>query len=215
MILYVNGDSNSNGEDLARPQEDSWASLLAKRLDCQLINEAKSGTSNPRILRTASNALAHCDARNTLVIIGWTSWEREEWFHNGQYYDVNAGGHDQLPTELEQRYKQWVTEQTPEQQSIKSLNTQSQLHRLHRSFMERRLPHLFFNALMPFQHNLLNSEHLDWHNNYLGPYDNDLSYYWYLKNHGRKPTKNNHFSEDAQAIWADVLYNYIKDKALI
>jgi hypothetical protein len=213
VILYVNGDSNSAGAEL-KDQSKSWPNLLADKLGLTLVNEAKGGTSNPRIMRTASTTLSHSN-RDTFAVIGWTSWEREEWVYQGQYYDVNSGGHDVMPPELQERYKQWVTEQGPDQQAAKSLNMHSQLHRLHRSLIDRHIPHLFFNALMPFQHNHINPTQLNWGKNYLGPYDNDLSYYWYLKKHEWKPTKNNHFLEDAQAVWTDVLYNYIKDNKLI
>lgn len=213
MILYVNGDSNSDGSECTDLTQ-SWPHLLSARLGFTLINEAKGGTSNPRIMRVASQALSTADPK-TFVVIGWTSWEREEWLHQGQYYDVNSGGHDNLPFELQERYKQWVTEQDPEQQSIKSKNMHEQLHRLHRSLKDRHIPHLFFNALMPFQHNLLDPVHKEWGKNYLGPYDNDLSYYWYLKNHGWNHTNNHHYTDDAQRAWADVLYNYIQDNKLI
>ncbi len=213
MILYVNGDSNSSGAELKDPAK-AWPQLLANRLGWTLVNEAKSGASNPRILRVASNTLAHSD-KNTFTIIGWTSWEREEWFYQNQYYDVNSGGHDALPEELEQRYKTWVTEQGLDQRAKKSLVMHSQIHRVHRSLRDRRMPHLFFNAVMPFQHNHLDTTQLQWHNQYLGPYDNDLSYFWYLKNQGFRPTKFNHHAESAQKAWADVLYNYIQEKELV
>jgi len=213
MILYVNGDSNSAGSE-CQDLKKSWPQTLADRLGSTLINDAKDGASNPRIMRTASQALANAD-KNTLVVIGWTSWEREEWIYRNQYYDVNSGGHDTLPVELQERYKQWVAEQSPDQQSIKSRNMHDQIHRLHRSFKERKIPHVFFNALMPFQHNLLDPVHKDWHKCYMGPYDNDSSYHWYLKNHGWKPTKNNHYTDEAQQVWADVLYNYIQENKLL
>jgi hypothetical protein len=213
VILYVNGDSNSNGAECTDTTK-SWPALLSKKINCTLINEAKSGTSNPRIMRVASNALANSD-KNTIAVIGWTSWEREEWVHNNQYFDVNSGGHDTLPPELEERYKQWVTMQGIDEQSRKSKSMHEQIHRLHRSLKDRRIPHVFFNALMPFQHNLIDPNHKNWGNNYLGPYDNELSYYWYLKNHGWKPTDNNHYIENAQAVWADVLYNYIQENKLL
>lgn len=212
-MLYVNGDSNSNGSECT-DYNNSWPALLAKKIQCKLINEAKSGTSNSRIMRVASNALANSD-QNTIVVIGWTSWEREEWVHNNQYYDVNAGGHDVLPPVLQERYKQWVIQQGPKEQARKSKAMHEQIHRLHRSLKDRRIPHLFFNALMPFQHKLMDPLHKDWNNTYLGPYDNDLSYYWYLKNQGWKPTDNNHYTEDAQAEWADVLYNYIQENKIL
>ena len=213
MILYVNGDSNSDGSE-CKDLTNSWPHILANHLGRTLINEAKGGTSNPRIMRVSSQTLAQAD-RKTFVVIGWTSWEREEWLHQSQYYDVNSGGHDILPTELQERYKQWVTEQGPDQQSIKSRNMHEQIHRLHRSLKDRHIPHLFFNALMPFQHNLLDPNHKDWNKNYLGPYDNDSSYYWYLKNHGQKSTANHHYTDKAQAVWADVLYNYIQENQLL
>lgn len=214
MILYVNGDSHSAGTDLTDPSK-AWPQVLADRLGFQLVNESKAGASNDRILRTASDYLSHVDRRNVFAIIGWTSWEREEWQLGRLYYDVNAGGHDTMPAELVEKYKDWVTKQGPDEQSRKSKHTQDQLHRLHRSFKDRYLRHLFFNAVMPFQHNLIDPVKLDWHGNYLGPYENDLSYYWYLKNHGWKHTANNHYTEEAQAVWADVLYNYIQENQLL
>lgn len=213
MILYVNGDSHSVGAECSDVTQ-AWPQLLADRLGFTLINEAKGGTSNPRIMRVASQSLSTVD-RNTFVVIGWTSWEREEWSFNGKYYDVNSGGHDTLPIELQERYKKWVTEQSPEQQGIKSKNMHEQIHRLHRSLKDRHIPHLFFNALMPFQHNLLDPNHKDWNNNYLDPYNNDASYYWYLKNKGYKSTANNHYTDNAQPVWADMLYNYIKENNLL
>jgi hypothetical protein len=213
VILYVNGDSNSDGSELKDPATSSWAKLLADRLGFSLVNEAKGGTSNPRIMRVASHTLSYLS--KPFVVIGWTSWEREEWLYNGQYYDVNSGGHDTLPLELEERYKVWVTEQGPTQQSLKSRDMHEQIHRLHRSLLDRRIPHVFFNALMPFQHNLLDPVHKEWNNNYFGPYDNDSSYFWYLKKRGFQHTDNFHYTESAQEAWADLLYNYIIGARLV
>jgi hypothetical protein len=213
VILYVNGDSNSTGAE-CHDQEKSWPEILAKKLGSTLVNEAKGGCGNPRIIRTASTSLAHAN-RDTLIVIGWTSWEREEWLHHEQYYDVNSGGHDVLPDELENRYKLWVTQQGADQQALKSKSTHEQIHRLHRSLLDRHIPHLFFNALMPFQHNLLDPVHKEWHKCYLGPYENDLSYFWYLKKHGWEPTDNFHYTDKAQEVWADVLYNYIVENRLL
>jgi hypothetical protein len=211
MILYVNGDSNSSGAELDNLAQ-SWPCLLAKQLGLTLVNEAKSGGSNPRILRTADNFTTHTNTKNIFVVIGWTSWEREEWQHGSMYYDVNAGGHDNLPSDLKLKYKIWVTDQTQETRESKSQVTHEHIHKLHCHYKEKNIPHLFFNALMPFLHS---GKQLDWHNNFLGPYDNDLSYYWYLKNHGWETTKNNHHLNNAQAIWADVLYNYIQENKLL
>jgi hypothetical protein len=214
MILYVNGDSHSNGTDLVDTSL-GWANLLAKKLNLTLVNDAKSGGSNPRILRTAGNFTTHSNPNNIFVVIGWTSWEREEWQVGQTYYDVNAGGHDALPENLELKYKTWVTEQNDDERICKSRITHEYIHKLHRHYKEKRIPHLFFNAVMPFQHNLTDTQVTDWHDNFLGPYDNDLSYYWYLKKAGHKHTKFNHYPETAQVEWADLLYKYIVDKKIL
>jgi hypothetical protein len=211
MMLYVNGDSNSAGVEVKDPAK-SWPHLLAKRLGLILVNDSKSGGSNPRILRTVGNFTSHTNLRDVFVIIGWTSWEREEWQKGNVYYDVNAGGHDNLPPDLELKYKTWVVDQNQEARESKSQVTHEHIHKLHRHYKEKNVRHLFFNAVMPFLHA---GKHHDWHGNFLGPYDNDLSYYWYLKNHGYKPTKNNHHTDKAQQVWADVLYDYIQENKLL
>jgi hypothetical protein len=209
MILYVNGDSNSAGTELSDLSQ-SWANILGKKLNFPVINDSKAGGSNPRIFRTTGNFTTH--SKNMFVVIGWTSWEREEWQLGQTYYDVNAGGHDPLPNELVEKYKMWVTEQDETQRHIKSQQTHEYIHKLHRHFREKRIPHLFFNAVMPFLHS--GKQH-DWHGNFLGPYDNDLSYYWYLKKAGFASTKGHHYLEEAQAQWADILYNYIQENNIL
>jgi len=211
MILYVNGDSNSIGAELKDPTQ-AWPCLLADRLGLPLVNDAKGGGSNPRILRTIGNFTTHADLRDIFVVVGWTSWEREEWQKGNVYYDVNAGGHDNLPPDLELNYKTWITEQNQATREAKSQATHEHIYKLHRHYKEKNVRHLFFNAVMPFLHS--GKQH-DWHGNFLGPYDNNLSYYWYLKNHGWTPTKNNHHTEEAQQAWAEVLYNYIQENKLL
>jgi hypothetical protein len=211
MILYVNGDSNSIGAEI-KDKTHAWPYLLAKQLRLTLVNDAKVGGSNPRILRTVSNFTTHTNTKDMFVVIGWTSWEREEWQQGNVYYDVNAGGHDNLPPDLELKYKIWVTEQNQNARDYKSQVTHEHIHKLHRHYREKNIPHLFFNALMPFCHS---GKHLDWHNNFLGPYDNDLSYYWYLKKAGFIPTALNHHTESAQAEWANVLYKHIQENKLL
>lgn len=210
MILYVNGDSNSNGTEL-KNQSQSWPLLLSQALNFKLINDSIPGGNNPRILRTTRDMLDQCDTQDIFVVIGWTSWEREEWLHNDRYYTVTASGRNSVPIELQADYIKWVAKQSELEQTRKSKLLHDQIYDLHLLLTKQKIPHLFFNALMPF----VEYESVDWHNNYLGPYNNDLSYYWYLKNHGWQPTANNHYLEDAQAIWADVLKNYIEDNKLL
>ena len=131
MILYANGcshtaaaeavvpacfaeDDGRNGID-RRPHPTnlaaSWCSHVAHKLGAQLVCDAESGGSNPRIIRTTRDWIQRNphQLHNTLMIIQWTTWERQEWLHQGTWYQVNASGIDWVPAELQDRYKQFVT----------------------------------------------------------------------------------------------------------
>jgi hypothetical protein len=215
MILYVNGDSNSAGTEVDIKQ--SWPRLLQQKLGFNLINQARSGDSNPGILRTTRDFLNRTETENMLVIIGWTSWEREEWKYDGSYYSVNASGKDSVPPELVDSYKNWVLEQDDSARFKKSKILHQEIFELHQTLQAKKIPHLFFNALMPFQHETLtdNSSKFNWGTNYLEPYNNDYAYYWFLKQQGYEPTAGNHYREPAQRCWADFLYNYIQQHQII
>jgi hypothetical protein len=113
--LYVNGDSwtYGNGVDedpkvihdgLKIPLQINerlsytWASYLAKKLSVEVTNGSIGGGSNARIVRTTSDFLQKYpkeEYKNLLMIIGWTTVERNEIFINRQdypdrYYAFNA-----------------------------------------------------------------------------------------------------------------------------
>ena len=209
-MIYVNGDSHSAGTGLV--VDKTYASILAKHLDTQLINQAIAGASNQRILRTTQDFLkTNCP---DLVVIGWSTWEREEWEYEGNFYNVNSSGHDRLPTELVDRYKQWVINQTPEAVNIKSQNTHKQMHQLHQLLTEKCIPHVFFNCMYNV-FGVSKDAELDWNGCYIYPYDNDYSYYWYLKNHGCVSDEWYHYKEDGHKAWAEFLIEYIKKHDII
>jgi hypothetical protein len=215
MILYVNGDSNSAGNEVKVNQ--SWPCVLQQKLNCDLINQSQSGGSNTGILRTTRNFLNQIETEKMPVIIGWTSWEREEWEYQGSYYSVNASGRSIVPTELADRYKNWVLEQDESARFKKSKILHQEIFELHQTLQDKKIPHLFFNTFMPFQHETLtdNSSRFEWGINYLEPYNNNYAYYWFLKQQGYEPTAGYHHLAPAQSCWADFLYNYIQQHQLI
>ena len=122
MILYVNGDSHTAAGEAVNdycfaeddphlwaygraPHPDnlkvSWGQRLADMIGATLHCDAESASSNTRILRTTRKYLEtnHPD----LIVIGWSTWEREEWSHKGNYYQVTASGTDSVPEDLQQR----------------------------------------------------------------------------------------------------------------
>jgi len=201
-MIYFNGDSHTCGIGLDSSQR--FSDLVARHFDHPLVNDAKIGASNSRIIRTTKQYLK----TNTpdLVIIGWSSWEREEWEYLGQYYDVNSSGHDVLPKELELQYKSWVLEQNEDSLKIKSDYWHNQIYNFHCELLENKQPHLFFNCM----YNFFDANIQDWHECHIGPYDTNRSYYWYLNRQGYKTDEWYHYKADGHWAWAELLIDKIK-----
>ncbi len=227
MILYVNGDSHSAGAEAVntycfakddpnlrlsgrKPHPNnlavSYGQRLADSLGYDLVCQAESASSNDRILRTTRDYLKS----NTpdLVIIGWSTWEREEWFYNDQYWQVNAGGiGEDWPDAVKQRYRDWI-------HSIdyhkKEQEEHDKIRQLHLDLTD--IPHLFFNSYLAFK--FTNKQ--DWGINYLSPYDDNQTYYHWLSNQGCHTVNPSsyHFGADAHQAWANHLTKIINESII-
>lgn len=228
MILYVNGDSHSAGAEAVNtysfarddslywnmdrePHPDnlrvSYGCELANMLGAILQCDAESASSNDRIVRTTYDSLDI--VKPELVIIGWSTWEREEWWHEGtqRYWQVNAGGiGEDWPTEIKDQYRGYITNLNYEH-AVR--NAHGKIHQLHRYLVDQKIPHIFFNTFEPFS----NLPKFDWSNSYIHPYDPEYTYYNWLKSHGFKTVRPDsyHFGPDAHRAWAEFLYqNYVQ-----
>jgi hypothetical protein len=192
----------------------AWATQLARTLKASLHMEAESASSNARILRTTRTWLDERknSVEDKLVVIQWSTWEREEWEYQGQYYNVNSSGHDQLPDVLITKYKQWVIEQTPETLVGKSQHTHEKIYKLHCELTEKQIPHVFFNCMYNF---FEITNQLNWNHSYIGPYENDASYYWYLKKRNFAADNWYHYGEDGHKAWANFLIKYIEENKIL
>jgi len=209
MMLYVNGDSHSHGMDLS-PQE-KFSNIVATTFGIDVVNHATVAASNTKILRTTREYLA-INAVPDLIIIGWSSWEREEWKYQDQYCNVNSSGHHGLPNELQDLYKNWVLEQTPETLNKKSAYWHDEIYKFHQELTQKNIKHLFFNCM----YNFFNIDNcVNWNNAFIEPYNNDASYYWWLTNQGFTADKWYHFGADGHAAWGLRLINYIKEHKII
>lgn len=248
MILYVNGDSHSAGAEAVNSHafaEDDplyWALGRAPHPDnerasygCELANQiyavlhcdAESASSNQRILRTTWEYLQGVQgmpkAKPDLIIIGWSTWEREEWLHEDTYYQVTASGTDFVPGDLKTRYKQWVIEQDHYSQERKMLLWHDRIYQFHKDLQTIEIPHIFFNTYSNF--NAIRTKQIttdtiqvapneyDWEGCYIDPYDAGLTYYNWLKDQGFQTVSPNsyHFGADAHRAWAEFLYqNYVQ-----
>jgi len=218
VILYVNGDSHSAGAEAVNdfcfanddplyyalgriPHPDnervSYGCNIANELYAVLHCDAESASSNSRILRTTRDYITN-EGHPDFVIIGWSTWEREEWLYDDIYWQVNAGGigHD-WPDVIKERYRDYINNLKPvaaEQQA------HSDIYQLHTELMDLKIPHVFFNTYNHFQ-----QQQKDWHDSYVEPYNPNMTYYNWLITSGCKPKSGYHFGADAHKKWADFL----------
>ncbi len=233
MILYTNGCSHVAGAEALntycfaeddskyfylkrKPHPEnlavSFSAILAKLLQARLYCDAESAASNDRIVRTTQEFLKSNYRKQVkeevFVLIGWTTWEREEWLHEGEYYQVNSSGVDEVPDALREKYKKWVVENATQWQAHQD-NWHTKVWDLHQELNEHNIKHLFFNSYMSL--NLINDQK-DWGNNYVSPYNEDQTYYNVLKSKGYKTRldrDNGHYMADGHQAWAHHLLPHL------
>ena len=223
MILYVNGDSHSAGAEAVnsycfaqddplyqglgrRPHPDnervSYGCLLANELSAVLHCDAESASSNSRIIRTTRDYLAN-EGQPDAIIIGWSTWEREEWLLGDRYWQVNAGGigHD-WPAEIKERYKKYVVNIDWDHYKRQA---HAEIFSFHQELEEKQIPHLFFNCYSDFQDQVMQ----DWNGCYVEPYDPDMTYWKWLTDRGFESNQSYHFRADAHRKWAEFLLPHL------
>jgi hypothetical protein len=218
MILYVNGDSHSAGaeavNDYCFAEDDPFFYSLGRiphpdneraSYGCNIANElfailhcdAESASSNSRIIRTTREYIKN--NKPDVIIIGWSTWEREEWLHDGAYWQVNAGGvGSDWPDSIKEKYTHYVANLDWNKATKLAHN---QIHELHTELSDLKIPHLFFNTYNDFR----NQDPLKWHDSYIDPYDPDMTYYKWLSDRGFESNQSYHFRADAHRKWAEFL----------
>jgi hypothetical protein len=227
MILYVNGCSHTAAAEAVVPDcfavDDgrygidrrphptnlaaSWCTYVARKLAMDLVCDAESGGSNPRIVRTTKAWVEHHPElwAETLVLIQWTTWEREEWFHQGKWYQVNASGVDWVPDSLQQRYKNFVVE-VDWNQATKRCHEMA--WDLHQWLLVKGIKHVFFSGHSTFSDI---DNQFDWGLSYIKPYQRNASYHnWLLENGGCYANpKTYHFDAKSHRLWGEHVLQYI------
>jgi hypothetical protein len=234
MILYVNGCSHSAAAEAAVPHawacDDgalwqsgtephpanlavSYGRHIADALGAELVCEASSGGSNDRIIRTTKQWIERNPDKlqHTFMVLQWTTWEREEWFYNNVWWQVNASGIDTVPSELEERYKKFVIDVD---WSVKTPEAHDKIWDMHLYLKELGIRHLFFSGHSTFSDI---QKQYDWGKNYMCPYSREDSYHNWLKNNGGTYAnpQSYHFDAKSHCIWAEHVLQYIKDNNLL
>jgi hypothetical protein len=228
MMLYVNGDSHTAGAEAVNAYafaEDasalfylgraphpenlavSWGKVLSLALRSGFRCDAESASSNARILRTTREWLSTGGANHPdqLVIIQWSTWEREEWLHNDVYYQVGASGTDHIPQDLQEKYRNYVL---GTDWKTKTEQAHKEIWEFHNELTDQNIKHIFFNGNNDFSKV---TDQKDWGVNYIGPYNPFQTYDAVIRSNGIDTVMPNswHFGRDGHSSFARFILNYI------
>jgi hypothetical protein len=104
--LWVNGDSHTAGSYSPVDVLNPFAKQIAQKFELDYKNIAQPGGSNQRIIRTTIEAFPTLDPKETFILIGWSSWERTEWYWDNRWHDIcNAPGYN-IPNFAKTRWQQ-------------------------------------------------------------------------------------------------------------
>lgn len=216
QTLYVNGDSHSYGQAAGGPLH-SYGNHVAKALEMNFVCDAVSGCSNDSIIQRTNKYLENNIP--DLMIIGWSTWERETWEYEGKFYNVTASGTDSVHPDLAQKYKQWVIDSCDSEfQKNKEEENYQKIWNFHNQLKEKNIKHIFFNCYLYFYYRVaFNLERYDWGKYYIDPYEKYGTYYYWLEREGYIPAvpKFYHYGPDAHEAWAKFLIEYIKNNDII
>lgn len=237
MILYVNGDSHTAAAEAVNlhafaeddspyfylgraPHPDnikvSWGRKLATALKAQFVCGAESASSNTRIIRTTKDwveSLNPSQYNEVLVIIQWSTWEREEWLIDGTYYQVNGSGIDIVPKNWEQKYKEWIINLDWQ---AKTMEAHRQILDMHNYLKRYGIKHVFFNGNNDFAKIPEPLRHHDWGTSYIGPYDPHSTFNYVISQECETVSSNSwHYGPDGHAVWFKFMMSYLIDNQLI
>lgn len=233
MILYVNGCSHTAAAEAVVPAvfaiddgrygidrrphplnlEASWGRHLSRMLNAEFYCDAETAASNDRILRTTTDYIKNNYERlyDTVMVIQWTTWEREEWLYQGTYYQVNASGIDMVPPELEARYRKYIVDVD---WTKKTDEWHNKIWHLHCQLQALQVRHVFYSGNSTFS-DIPNQR--DWQNHYIQPYSREHSWHAILKNNGFEHVnpKSYHFGADGHRFWSEYVLHYLKQHKLL
>ena len=227
MILFVNGDSHAAAAEAVNPHafaEDdpnlsylgrtphpanlavSWGRSLSQTLKAGFHCAAESASSNACILRTTRDWLSQQRGLDdVLLIIQWSTWEREEWLYDGVYYQVGSSGTDSVPAELSDKYRNYIVGVDWQQ---KTLEAHHAIWAFHQELVAQNTRHIFFNGNNDFSQI---TDQRDWGASYIGPYDKKSTYDAIIRAKGIDTVAPNswHFGKDGHSYFHRFILDYI------
>ena len=128
---------------------------------------------------------------------------------DGQYFQVNASGIDDVPDSHKQKYKQFIAN-VDWNRSEQTWHVR--IRAFHEHLTKQGIPHLFFNGNSKFER--AKAQH-DWGLSYWEPYTS--SYHDWLQHNGHRTVSSDsyHYDERAHGAWARHMMRHILDNKLI
>lgn len=103
--FFINGDSHTAGSYSPNNVANPFAKQIANYFNSTFTNIALPGGSNQRIIRTTIEQLPNLNPADTIILIGWSSWERTEWFWNDQWHQICGDPEYSIPAFYQQRWQ--------------------------------------------------------------------------------------------------------------
>jgi hypothetical protein len=140
-----------------------------------------------------------------LVIIQWSTWEREEWLHDGVYYQVNASGIDHVPQSLQEKYRHYIM---AIDWQYKTEQAHDQIWTFHKELEEQDIKHIFFNGNNSFGGI---TDKRDWGTSYIDPYDPKGTFSARLATAGIDTVAPDsyHYGKNGHSFWNRFMLQYI------
>lgn len=228
ITLYVNGDSHT--AQTYPNNSETATQLLAKKFNFNYINHAKPGGSNQRIMRTTWQDLADLEPATTIVVIGWSSFERTEWFLHGVWHQICGDAHYAVDAKIKDLW-QHHTQAWYENQHYENFRIMAEQHNsiwlFHHQLQRQGYRTLFYQGCDTFFFDGCPQQdqgfELEWlpntwvHSPYVTLNPNNSrtveNFSRWALNQGFTHTDNRaHFGGDAHAAWADYLQPWLELK---
>jgi lysophospholipase L1-like esterase len=206
MKLLTVGDSFTYGEELAE-LTSAWPNLLADQLSYELINLARPGSGNTRMVRNCIEQINNYD----LVIIAWSHFARFETADENGFYDLWPG----CDYTAHKEYSPWrkeLIDYTNRHHSDKYLYNQYLLNivLLQNYLKNNNKQYLMLDSFGNHQGMHRNSNELIKQidtTTYLGWPNESMMEWTYCTAQGPR----GHFLEEGHAIVANKIYEYIRN----
>jgi len=219
MKYFIMSDSNvedARTVDNHIPDTNNFATIVMNHFGLDFECHARFGASNKQIIRRTNEWIDN-QSDDLTVLIGWSTWEREEWLIDGEYINVDQFSLNDIPANALDRYNEWrkKVDNTPDYMTKKAIEWNHKIHHYIKYLKSKNIKFIMWN-------NYIALDRVEGQDNdiieYIHPYDDDYTMYDYLSrvnNHNPFEDDPYHFDAKGHKIWADFLIGYIEENNLL